>query len=132
MSAGIHHLELWVEDLARAEPGWAWPFDSLGWREFRRWPAGVSWRHEDGSYVVVEQSSDVRREPHDRLRPGLNHLALTCPDRAALDGLRQDAAAHGWVELFADLYPHAGGPEHTALFLEDAQGFEVEVVAVDR
>ncbi|MDQ3384138.1 MAG: glyoxalase, partial [Actinomycetota bacterium] len=79
MSAGIHHLELWVEDLARAEPGWTWLFDSLGWQEFQCWPGGVSWRHEDGSYVVVEQSSDVRREPHDRLRPGLNHLALTCP-----------------------------------------------------
>jgi len=30
--------------------------------------------------------------------------------------------------LFADKYPHAGGPEHTALFLVNSEGFEVEIV----
>ena len=30
--------------------------------------------------------------------------------------------------MFADKYPHAGGPEHTALFLENSEGFEVEIV----
>ena len=38
------------------------------------------------------------------------------------------AAAHGWRELFAEKYPHAGGDEHTALYLENSEGFEVEVV----
>lgn len=48
--------------------------------------------------------------------------------RARLDALREDASAHGWRELFADRYPHAGGEQHTALFLENAEGFEVEIV----
>lgn len=39
------------------------------------------------------------------------------------------AHEHGWQELFADKYPHAGGPTHTALFLENTEGFEVELVA---
>lgn len=43
--------------------------------------------------------------------------------------MRRDAPTHGWRELFEDRYPTAGGPEHVALFLENAQGFEVEVVA---
>ena len=77
---------------------------------------------------MLEQSPAVHPGGHDRLRAGLNHLALTCPSPDQLDALRADAAAHGWSELFADLYPHAGGPEHTALFLENRQGFEVEIV----
>ncbi|MER5673351.1 hypothetical protein [Pseudonocardia alni] len=66
---------------------------------------------------------------HDRTRPGLNHLALAVSGRARLDALRADCAAHGWSELFAGTYPHAGGPDHTALFVENAEGFEVELVA---
>ena len=31
--------------------------------------------------------------------------------------------------LFAEKYLHAGGPEHTALFIENAQGFEIKIVA---
>lgn len=44
---------------------------------------------------------------------------------------RPSAAAreHGWNELFAESYPHAGGPQHVALFLENHEGFEVEIVA---
>lgn len=54
---------------------------------------------------------------------------LTVPGRARLDALRADCAAHGWSELFGGTYPHAGGPDHTALFLENVEGFEVELVA---
>ena len=49
-------------------------------------------------------------------------------DRPTLDRLRAESSAHGWHELFADRYPHAGGEVHTALFLENSEGFEVEVV----
>ncbi|MEK6462886.1 hypothetical protein WG925_03950 [Pseudonocardia carboxydivorans] len=38
-------------------------------------------------------------------------------------------AADGWSELFAGTHPHAGGPDHTALSAENAEGFEVELVA---
>ena len=34
-----------------------------------------------------------------------------------------------WMERFADRHPYAGGPGHYAAYLEDADGFEVEVVA---
>jgi hypothetical protein len=30
--------------------------------------------------------------------------------------------------MYADRYPHAGGDQHTALYLENSEGFEVEVV----
>ena len=33
--------------------------------------------------------------------------------------------------MFADRHPFAGGPDHDAAYLEDEQGFEVELVASD-
>lgn len=33
--------------------------------------------------------------------------------------------------MFADRHPYAGGPRHDAAYLENAAGFEVELVAVD-
>jgi catechol-2,3-dioxygenase len=121
----LHHLDLWVPDAAVAAGEWGWLLGELGWEIDIE---GVSWVHGDGTYLFVERSADQLDEPHDRLRPGLNHLALTCPDRETLDRMRAESTAHGWHELFADRYPHAGGDQHTALYLENGEGFEVELV----
>ncbi len=60
-----------------------------------------------------------------------NHLAFVVEDRALLDRIRAESSAHGWHEMFADRYPHAGGDDHTALYLENSEGFEVELVVGD-
>jgi hypothetical protein len=39
------------------------------------------------------------------------------------------AAGYGWRLLFADRHPFAGGPNHYAAYLENEDGFEVELVA---
>lgn len=126
----VHHVELWTHDLD-ITPAFDWLLGELGWeaRHPADWPEGRTWHHPSGVYVVLERSPDVSGDAHVRTLPGLNHLALTVSDRARLDAIRADAAGAGWTELFADAYPHAGGPQHTALFLENAQGFEIEVVA---
>lgn len=134
-SPALHHVELWTADLDGLAPALDWLLGALGWqaRTVEGWPEGRTWHHADGTYLVLEQSPTVRGTDHDRLRPGLNHLALRLPPgtdaRSRLDAVRAGAAAHGWSELFTERYPHAGGPQHTALFLEHPQGFEIEVVA---
>jgi len=125
-----HHIELWVRDLAEAERSWGWLLGELGWREFQRWPAGVSWRL-GGTYLVVEASPALSATAHERTRPGLNHLALHVGTRAEVDDLAARAAEHGWRTLFGDRYPHAGGPAHYAAYLENEAGFEVELVAAE-
>jgi len=127
----LHHIELWTADLATAEPAWDWLLTTLGWVRDAvdpGWPHGRIWRHGSGVYLVLEASTAVVGDRHDRLAPGLNHLALRCPDRDTLDAARAEADRHGWRELFADRYPHAGGADHTALYLENEEGFEVELV----
>lgn len=127
MGRALHHVDLWVSDPAVATGEWAWLLGEAGWEA----DSDSSWVHPDGTYVFLERSPDQHDVPHDRLAPGVNHLALTVDDRETLDRLRAESSAHGWHELFADRYPHAGGEQHTALYLENAEGFEVEVVLSD-
>ncbi|ANS67722.1 hypothetical protein SLINC_5498 [Streptomyces lincolnensis] len=124
----LHHVELWVPDLPRAAGEWGWLFDRLGWTPYQHWERGRSWRHGE-TYVVVEQSPAMSGECHDRMRPGLNHLAFHAGSRDHVDALARAAPTHGWQPLFADRYPHAGGPDHHAAYLANSDGFEVELVA---
>jgi len=124
----LHHVELWVPDVTRAEATIGWLLRELGWVEHQRWPAGVSWKL-GATYVVVERSPAMGAGPHERLRPGLNHLALHVTGREAVDEVTRKALGNGWSLLFADRHPHAGGPDHYAAYLENADGFEVELVA---
>ncbi|MFJ3661778.1 VOC family protein [Streptomyces sp. NPDC090119] len=124
----LHHVELWVPDLPRAEAEWGWLLGRLGYRPYQRWENGRSWRLGP-TYVVVERSPALHGTGHDRLRPGLNHLAFHAGPPAAVDALAAGAPAHGWQLLFPDRHPHAGGPEHYAAYLANSDGFEAELVA---
>jgi catechol 2,3-dioxygenase-like lactoylglutathione lyase family enzyme len=124
----LHHVELWVPDLGRAVTSWGWLLERLGYEPYQNWEAGRSWRAGE-TYVVLERSPAMTGDRHDRMRPGLNHLAFHVRDRAALDALVAAAPAHGWTLLFPDRHPFAGGAEHCAAYLENGDGFEVELVA---
>ncbi len=124
----LHHVELWVPDLDRAVASWGWLLTALGYQPFQDWPGGRSWRAAD-TYIVVEQSPDLTAESHDRCRPGLNHLAFHIATPASLDELTAAAQQHGWRLMFPDRHPHAGGARHYAAYLENDDGFEVELAA---
>ncbi|MFF7634951.1 glyoxalase [Kitasatospora sp. NPDC008050] len=109
----IHHVELWVDDLVLAAEQWAPVLLALGCTPFQSWAAGRSWRFGE-SYLVIEQSPALRPGGHDRLRAGLNHLAVY-GSRAAVGA----ALAAGWT-----LRVDTGETVH----LVDGQGFELEVV----
>jgi catechol 2,3-dioxygenase-like lactoylglutathione lyase family enzyme len=124
----LHHVELWVPDLARARAQWGWLLGRLGYEPFQDWDDGCSWRL-GVTYPVVEQSPALTALDHDRLRPGLNHLAFHAGTRGTVDALVNEGPAHGWTLLFPDRHPHAGGPDHYAAYLANTDAFEVELVA---
>ncbi len=129
MSVGaVHHIELWVPSLDRAIESYGWVLQALGYSEFQAWDQGRSWRN-GGIYVVIEESPALVGGEHDRLRPGVNHLAFHAGSADDLDRLVAEAPRHGWRLMFADQHPHAGGPDHYAAFLENQDGFEIELVA---
>ncbi len=125
---GLHHVEVWVADLDAARASWGWLLEELGWALGDDWGQGIAW--ELGPvYLVLESGPDLMAGEHQRTRPGVNHLAFHGGTREQVDTLVASASAHGWELLFAERHPYAGGPEHYAAYLQDGQGFEVEVVA---
>lgn len=129
-NTGLHHLEIWVRDLELASRSFGWIFERLGWTLFQVWDNGRSWQSPGGGpYVVVERSPDLQWNPYDRTNPGMNHLALAVPERWMVDKIVTEAPAYGWHLMFADRHPFAGGDHHYAAYLENDEGFEVEVVA---
>jgi catechol 2,3-dioxygenase-like lactoylglutathione lyase family enzyme len=59
----------------------------------------------------------------------MNHLAFHVENRAMVDTLTEQAPRHGWTLLFPERHPHAGGEHHYAAYLEDVDGFEIELIA---
>jgi hypothetical protein len=74
-AGSLHHVELWVPNLPRAITQWGWLLGHLGYVQFQDWPHGRSWRL-GSTYLVIEQSPALTAADHDRLRPGMNHLAF--------------------------------------------------------
>ncbi len=124
----LHHVELWVADLDGTTASLGWLLTELGYTLYQEWDAGRSWRL-GSTYLVAEQSPALLGGPHDRHRAGLNHLAFHVVDQAEVDRLAKEAADHGWTLMFEGRHPYAGGPDHYAAYLENVQGFEVELVA---
>ncbi|SEE96144.1 glyoxalase [Ruania alba] len=123
----VHHLEIWLPDEA-ATHSWIWLLTELGYVCTSRWPEGSSWSL-GATYLVLEHGPDVIGARAERRQPGLNHLAFDGGTRAEVEALTVAAGHHGWTLMFAHRHPWAGGDEHYAAYLEDARGFEVEIVA---
>ena len=125
---GFHHVELWIADLDEVRAEWRWVLTRLGFTLDREWPGGESWAAA-GAYLTLTTSPNLRDVAYDRRRPGLNHLAFQGGARPTVDAIMADAPDHGWLPLYADRYPHAGGDQHYAGWLENSSGFKVEIVA---
>lgn len=128
----LDHVTLWVPDLERARESWAWLLAELGYSVDPSLPTVALFRHPSGFAVALEQSTDmVGGMLYSRFRPGVNHMAFTVASPPAMAAIAEGAAGHGWSALPRDAHPIAGGAD--VVYLEDRDGFEVELVArVDR
>ena len=124
-------IEIWVPSIQRAVSEWGWLLGELGYVQHQDYSGGRSWRH-GGTYLVFEESPALSSGHHDRRRPGLNHLAFHVDDRSQVDRLVAAAPDHGWSLLLADRHPFAGVADHYAGYLENSDGYEVELVASAR
>jgi len=124
----LHHLTLWVPDLDRAQQSWSWLLGELGYVLDRSVDRIALFRHADGFGLALEQSPDmVPGMLYSRLRPGLNHIAFPLDSSSALAHILGHASDHGWSTMPVDRHPIAGGAQ--VGYLEDSDGFEVELVA---
>jgi catechol 2,3-dioxygenase-like lactoylglutathione lyase family enzyme len=125
---GLHHIEIWVANIEQSDASWSWMLAALGYELTSDWPEGRTWS-DGGVYITLTTSPNLSSGEHDRRRPGVNHLAFRGGPPVDVDATMAAATAHGWTPLYADRYPHAGGPDHYAGWLENAEGFKVEIVA---
>ncbi|MFD5006241.1 VOC family protein [Streptomyces mutabilis] len=126
----LHHVELWVPNLHRAHASLGWLLEALGYDVAQSWASGCSWQLGP-TYLVIKQSSALTADEHDRCRPGLNHLAFHIKDATTVEKLLADATQHGWHLMFPERHPYGGGRQHYAAYLENDDGFEVELVAIN-
>ena len=124
----LHHVTLWVPDLERAEVSWSWLLGRLGYARDVSVERVVLLRHPAGTSVVLEQSTDmVPGMLYSRLRPGLNHMAFHVNTSDEFVSIETDAPDFGWSIFRSERHPIAGGAD--VMYLEDRDGFEVELVA---
>lgn len=126
--AGFHHVEVWVADLVQARAEWGWLLGELSFVRVGAWTEGESWE-AGGAYLTLTTSPNISGATHDRRAPGVNHLAFKAGGPRQVDDIMARADQHGWRPLYQDRYPHAGGPDHYAGWLESSAGFKAEVVA---
>ena len=125
----LHHLELYVPDLERSVAFWGWLLLELGYLLETEWDEGCAFRLANTRLVFVQAPGGPVDGPIDRRRPGLNHLAFDVETPAEVDRLTHQLREHGVRILYEDRHPHAGGPDHYAVFCEDPDGLKVEFVA---
>ena len=126
----LHHVELYVSNLHDSIHAWEWLLcEQLGYTLYQSWPEGRSYRYGETYLVFVQTEKTHLAPPYHRKKTGLNHLAFHASSLAQLEEVRQQLASHGFRELYADRFPHAGGPNYTALFFEDPDRIKVELVA---
>ncbi|MFJ7935487.1 VOC family protein [Sporosarcina sp. NPDC096371] len=130
MSKGlIHHIELYVSDLARTIDFWGWLLEELGYNLFQKWDSGQSWKLGE-TYIVFVQAEDRFLDvSYHRCRVGLNHLAFHASSRQHVDELTNKLTEKGIPILYTEKHPFAGGPEHYAVYFEDPDRMKVELVA---
>lgn len=131
MTGTLHHIELYVSDLARSVDFWGWLLERLGYSVYQDWPQGRSWKLGP-TYIVLVQADAAHLAPsYHRKRVGLNHLAFHVAGRQAVDEFTFALRRRGVTILYEDRHPLAGGPDHYAVFFEDPDRIKVELVASD-
>ena len=125
----LHHVELYVADLAHSLTFWTPFLTGLGYQESQRWSEGVSYLFGDTYLCFVQAPGAHQDAGYHRKRVGLNHLAFHAKSRAHVDEVAQWARSAGFVCLYDDEYPHAGGPGYYAFYCEDPDRIKVELVA---
>ncbi len=126
----LHHVELYVADLARSTAFWTPFMDMLGYQA-EQWSGGMNYVRgvEDTYFCLLPAPVEHLAPGYHRKRVGLNHLAFKAESRAQVDRLAQWVNDNGYTLLYPERHPFAGGPKYYALFCEDPNRFKLEVVA---
>ena len=122
---GIGHVALTVSDLHRSVAWYQKLFDAEPALDEDTGPYHhVVWMLGGTLLGLHQHAGTATTEPADELRPGLDHVAFGCPDRAALEG---------WAERLDELdVPHGpivDAPYGSGLSFRDPDNIPLEFFA---
>jgi len=129
MHGQLHHVEMYVKDLAATKQFWGWFLGELGYHVSSEWPDGVSYMLGATYLVFVQVEPEHLDVPYHRKKAGLNHLAFHANDRQFVDDITNQLRQRAINILYEDKHPFAGGPDYYAVFFEDPDRMKVELVA---
>lgn len=121
----IGHVALTVSDLERSVAWYRRLFDAEPVLDEDTGPFHhVVWMLDGTLLGLHQHTAATTDEPADELRPGLDHLAFVCPDRAALER---------WAARLDELdIPHGGivdAPYGSGLSFRDPDNIPLELFA---
>jgi glyoxylase I family protein len=129
----IDHLRLSVRDVEAARRFYDPLLRCLGFEAAERDDDGAAWGvHEGGTVgwlILTPASPELRDTPHQRLAPGLHHVAFAARDRAHVDAVHELLVGLG-AEILEAPSEYDAEPDHYAVFFRDPDGFKLEVVFV--
>jgi len=125
----LHHVEIYVSDLAKSRVFWDWFLGELGYALYQEWPQGCSLKFGETYLVLVQTEAEFLADGYHRKRTGLNHLAFHAKDRAQVDWFAQEFVKRGHPLLYPDQYPPPADSDYYAVFCEDPDRIKVELVA---
>jgi diadenosine tetraphosphate (Ap4A) HIT family hydrolase/catechol 2,3-dioxygenase-like lactoylglutathione lyase family enzyme len=124
----VHHLDLTVTSLARSTPFYDAVLSRIGYRRIADADEGPMWRGDGHELGLQESDERGRAMPHYRFAPGLHHLALRAPSRAAVDRLHAELVNLGVAVLDPPAQYDRYSPGYYAVFFADPDGLKLEYV----
>ena len=126
---GLDHVYLTVSDFAAAERFWDPVMELLGFKKGDAPIGGAPHAHYFNRVLQVSIRPAERPGPHDPYSPGLHHLCLRLPDRAAVDEAAAALRRLGVDATEPRLYPEYAA-DYYATFFTDPDGIRLELVAL--
>lgn len=128
----LHHIEIYVSDLAISRAFWSDLLSKIDYRESSSWDEGFTLNDGQNTYLTFVQITEkYSSHTYHRCGVGLNHLAFAVNGREVVDTIRQHCIDTGITLLYDKLYPFPnGGSDYYALFIEDPDRIKVEFVAI--
>jgi glyoxylase I family protein len=128
----VHHIDLSVSDLERSRTFYDAVLGYLGYTRAEDYPNGSDWNRASEpfhSIGIVRASGPNASRTHDRLSPGLHHLAWMADSNEDVDALHALLQQSG-AEILdpPSLYPQYGS-DYYAVFFADPDGLKLEFVA---
>lgn len=129
MKGVLHHIEIYVSDLAKTKDFWSWLLKELGYVIYQQFEGGISYKLNDSYIVFVQTEKEFLDDGYHRKRTGLNHLAFHVDSKTEIDWFTEELRKKKVNVLYENKHPYAGGKDYCAVFFEDPDRIKVELVA---